>query len=292
MLLDLVLGYECNLGCDYCTITPAMRRRNLSTAQARAAIERGRARGASELQLGGGEPTIRRDLVDLVAHGRALGFAAIKVQSNGLMLSYPEFLARLTAAGATKLSISVHAHEATRYHRLTRSDATFPLLERAIDQVVASGLPLECELIAKADTYRHLPEAARWLAGRGVRAVRLWLVSLTDGNRENLESLPRMSEVAPFFREVFEDARRDGRSAVSLHLPKCTLPGDEAHVVDPAAGGVLCVTPDAEFQLEESQLGGQSKPDSCRACREDHACRGVRRDYAERHGTAELIPLV
>jgi cyclic pyranopterin phosphate synthase len=186
----------------------------------------------------------------------------------------------------------VLAHEATRYHALTRSDGTFALLERAIGNVLAAGLPLECELIAKSDTYRHLPESARWLAARGVRSVRLWLVSLTDGNAENVASLPRMSEVAPFFRTVFAEAREGGRSAVSLHLPKCTLPGDEAHVVDPAAGGVLCVTPDAEFQLEESQLTGQHKPESCRACREDATCRGVRRDYAERYGTAELIPLV
>ncbi len=291
MLLDLVLGYECNLKCDYCTITDEMRRRNLSTARARAVIEEGAKRGYRRLQLGGGEPTIRGDLVEIVAHARRRGFDDVKVQTNGLMLSYDDFLARLVDAGVTRVAVSVHAHEPSRYHALTRRAGAFPHLERGLANLVGRGLPVEAELIAKEDTYRRLPEAARWLAARGVRAVRLWLVSLTDGNAAHPESLPRMTEVAPYYRAVFDEARADGRSAVSLHLPKCVLRGYEAHAVDPAAGGVWCVTPDAEFALEESSLGGHVKPERCRACVHDAGCRGVRADYAARHGTDELVPV-
>ncbi len=291
MLLDLVLGYECNLGCDHCTITSSMRRRNMSTSQARAAIARGGARGMKRLQLGGGEPTIRRDLAALCAFARARGFRDVKVQTNGLMLAVEGYLPSLMRAGLGRLSISVHAHERDRYERLTRVPGSFAHLERGLAAAVASGLPVEAELIAKEDTFRHLPAAARWLAERGVRAVRLWLVSLSDGNAAHPESLPRMSELAPIFRAVFDEARADGRSAVSLHLPRCLLAGYEEHAVDPAAGGVLCVTPDAEFTLEASRLGGHVKPPSCRLCVHDASCAGVREDYAARHGTDELVPV-
>jgi hypothetical protein len=37
----VILGYDCNLACDYCTITPAMRRRSLTGAQVVAALRRG-----------------------------------------------------------------------------------------------------------------------------------------------------------------------------------------------------------------------------------------------------------
>lgn len=291
MLLDLVLGYECNLACDYCTITPAMRRRNLTTAAAAQAITRGAQRGLTALQLGGGEPTIRRDLLPLIALARRLGFRDIKLQTNGLMLAYEGYLASLQAAGLSRLAISIHAHEPDRYHRLVQVDGAFAHLERGLARAVASGLPIEAELIAKQDTYAQLPAAARWLAGRGVDSVRLWLVSLTDGNADHPESLPRLREVAPSFCVVFDEARAAGRRAVSLHVPRCLLPGYEEHVIDPAAGGVLCVTPDAEFELADSRLSGQVKPESCRRCIHDADCPGVRRDYAERHGTDELVPV-
>lgn len=291
MLLDLVLGYECNVKCDYCTITDEMRRRNLTGAEARAAIDRGAARGVRKLQLGGGEPTIRRDLASLIAFARARGYHDIKVQTNGLMLAYPDYLPSLVRAGLTRLSISVHAHERERYERLTRVPGSFAHLERGLERAVASGLPVECELIAKEDTYRFLPEAARSLAGCGVSSVRVWLVSLTDENAAHPESLPRLRDVATVLRRLFDEARRDGRRAVSLHVPKCLLAGYEEHAVNPAEGGVLCVTPDAEFLLEASRLGGQVKPDSCRGCVHDGACPGVREDYAARYGFEELIPV-
>ena len=37
-LLDVILGYDCNLACDYCTITPVMRRRALTSAMVLAAM--------------------------------------------------------------------------------------------------------------------------------------------------------------------------------------------------------------------------------------------------------------
>ena len=292
MLLDLVLGYECNVKCDYCTITDAMRRRNLTTKEARAAIDRGAARGLHRLQLGGGEPTIRRDLASLCAFARARGFDDIKVQTNGLMLSYPDYLPSLIRSGLTRLSISVHAHERDRWEGLTRAFGAFDHFERGLGNAVASGLPVECELIAKEDTYRRLPEAARWLAARGVASVRVWLVSLTDENATRPESLPRMSDVAPVLRALFDEARAEGRRAVSLHVPKCLLSGYEEHAIDAAEGGVLCVTPDAEFVLEASRLGGQVKPDSCRRCVHDRACPGVREDYAAKFGFDELVPVI
>ena len=55
-LLDVVLGYDCNLACDYCTITPEMRRRALPIARVAAEIERAAARGFRDVAFTGGEP--------------------------------------------------------------------------------------------------------------------------------------------------------------------------------------------------------------------------------------------
>ena len=44
-LLDVILGYDCNLACDYCTITPEMRRRALSTRRVLDALKSAVAEG-------------------------------------------------------------------------------------------------------------------------------------------------------------------------------------------------------------------------------------------------------
>ena len=84
-LLDVILGYDCNLACDYCTITPAMRERALPTEHVVREMAAARRAGYEQISFTGGEPTIRRDLIALVRHAGKLGYRDIKVQSNGLL---------------------------------------------------------------------------------------------------------------------------------------------------------------------------------------------------------------
>ena len=109
-----ILGYDCNLACDYCTITPAMRRRVLTSAQVLAAMRQARRDGFDTVAFTGGEPTIRGDLLGLLSAARSLGFVDRKVQTNGLMLGQGDNAARLVAAGVSRVHVSVHTLVARR----------------------------------------------------------------------------------------------------------------------------------------------------------------------------------
>ena len=69
-LLDVILGYDCNVFCDYCTITPGMRTRSLPAAAVAAELARGAADGFDAVSFTGGEPTIRPDLLPLIRSAR------------------------------------------------------------------------------------------------------------------------------------------------------------------------------------------------------------------------------
>src|SRR6185369_18025459 len=66
VLVDVMIGYACNVQCDYCSITDEMRKENMATAPVMAALAEARRRGAVNVAFGGGEPTIRRSLLPLV----------------------------------------------------------------------------------------------------------------------------------------------------------------------------------------------------------------------------------
>jgi molybdenum cofactor biosynthesis enzyme MoaA len=87
--LEIALDYRCNLrclGCHACHDTGE----RLASSEALAWLRAGREAGIERLWLGGGEPTLRGDLVALVGAARQLGYATIAVQSNGMRLAYPE----------------------------------------------------------------------------------------------------------------------------------------------------------------------------------------------------------
>ncbi|MFZ6179352.1 radical SAM protein [Nannocystis pusilla] len=287
-LLDMILGYDCNLWCDYCTIGPELRGRALSTAHALASLRQGRAQGLDALSITGGEPTIRPDLLAIVRAGRALGFADVKVQSNGLMYAHGDNLARLLAAGTTRLHVSIHTHRADRYEQLVRRTGTYAAMVGGLQRAVASGAALVVDLIVKRDTMADLPAAIDWLAQLGVRAVDLWYVSLTDANAAHPESLPRMSEALPFVAEALARGRRQAMTLRSLHVPRCLLGEDHAHAWDPGADRVVVVTPEATFALKDSRLAGRVKVPACAGCPFEQVCPGVRPDYLAVFGDGEI----
>ncbi len=287
-LLDVILGYDCNLACDYCTITAAMRSRSLSTAAVVAALREGRQRGLTAVSFTGGEPTIRPDLLGLVRAAAQLGYDDIKLQSNGLLLAPPANLERLVQAGVTRWHVSIHAHRREAYERLVDRAGTYDAMVASLRGMVERGLDPLAEVIVKADTADHVPDAIDWLAGLGVTKADLWFVSLTDRNAAFPESMPRMTEVMPRLSDAFVRARGHGMRLRSLHIPRCLLGDDAGHAHDPAAVGVRVVTPDATFDLRGSKLTGQRHVPACVGCVHESYCPGLREDYLARHGDAEI----
>jgi MoaA/NifB/PqqE/SkfB family radical SAM enzyme len=287
-LLDIVLGYDCNLGCTYCTITGEMRRRALPSDRVAREIDRAAARGFKDVAFTGGEPTIRSDLGALVKHARRRGFAHVKVSSNGLRYAHAPYLDHLLACGVDRFHVSLHAPSDAAYEATVRLAGTAPLRRAALENLLARGLDPVADLILNEDTYR---ETRAWIAGLhalGLRRFALWLVSLTDQNKDNVASLPRLPDVAAAVIPALDDAREGGYEVVSLHIPRCFLPGHEDHVRHPGADLVTVVTPDDVFDLKDSRLSGGVKPEGCEGCRWAEACPGLRHDYVAVFGGGEV----
>src|SRR5581483_11930097 len=95
--------YRCPLRCTYCSnpVEVAAYRAELDTAGWCRVLDEARALGVLQVHLSGGEPVLRPDLAELVAHARALGMYTNLVTS-GVPLSAAR-LAALVEAGLDHL---------------------------------------------------------------------------------------------------------------------------------------------------------------------------------------------
>lgn len=286
-LLDVIVGYDCNLACDYCTISPAMRRRALSAADILEALREGRRRDYDRVAFTGGEPTLHASLIGLIKASAKLGYADVKVQSNGLLFS-PANVARLVAAGVTRFHVSIHTHEPAAYDAMVRRAGAHPSMEAGLRAAVATDLPVVADLILERDTTPRLSAAVDWVADRGVGEIHLWYVSLTDHNADNVDSLLPMRDALPHVHAALARGRARGVEIKSLHIPRCLLGDDWVHAWDPGSQRVMVVTPDATFELKHSRLAGQNQVPACAGCRFEALCPGVRPDYLARYGDGEI----
>nr|NP_788494.1 molybdenum cofactor synthesis 1, isoform C [Drosophila melanogaster]Q8IQF1.1 RecName: Full=Molybdenum cofactor biosynthesis protein 1; Includes: RecName: Full=GTP 3',8-cyclase; AltName: Full=Molybdenum cofactor biosynthesis protein A; Includes: RecName: Full=Cyclic pyranopterin monophosphate synthase; AltName: Full=Molybdenum cofactor biosynthesis protein C [Drosophila melanogaster]AAN11896.1 molybdenum cofactor synthesis 1, isoform C [Drosophila melanogaster] len=121
--LRISLTERCNLRCDYCMPAegvPLQPKNKLLTTEeilrlARIFVEQ----GVRKIRLTGGEPTVRRDIVEIVAQMKALPeLEQIGITTNGLVLT--RLLLPLQRAGLDNLNISLDTLKRDRFEKITR----------------------------------------------------------------------------------------------------------------------------------------------------------------------------
>ena len=92
--------------------------------------------GVEKIRLTGGEPLVRRDLMELVDYIGTLGLNDFTMTTNGSQL--PRFASELKAAGLHRLNISLDSLDPEKFRRITRNGDLNKVLA-GIDAAQAAG---------------------------------------------------------------------------------------------------------------------------------------------------------
>ncbi len=292
--LEITADYRCNNRCLGCF---AVRDEGPSMAPAEivAALARGRNEGATGLWLGGGEPTLRRDLLATVKAARRMGYARVKLQTNGMLLAYEDFARRCREAGVTEVAFSVKGSTAALHDELARTPGCHAQMLAGMVNARAQGLALEADLLAYRRNVDDLPAMVGVGLAQGVERFRVWSLSAADDASEEVRAeVPRLSAVArAVARCLAENPALPPGALASLHTPVCVLPQEARGARFSArALGLLVVNPGGHaFRLEDSPMEGGLYLPGCAQCSERPTCGGLRRDYLALHGGGEFVPL-
>ena len=98
------------------------------------------ASGPCNIQLSGGEPTVRRDLPDIIALGRAKGFSFLQLNTNGLRLADdPAYARTLREAGLASVFLQCDGVNDAVCAAL-RGRPLWAIKQRAVAHATAAGL--------------------------------------------------------------------------------------------------------------------------------------------------------
>jgi MoaA/NifB/PqqE/SkfB family radical SAM enzyme len=288
--LEITPDYRCNsrcLGCYSVQDTgPSMTPREVLHA-----LDRARRDGVHSLWIGGGEPTMRRDLFAIVKAARERGYERVKLQTNGMMLAYADFARRCAEAGVTEASFALKGATAASHDEKSRTPGSFDLLVKGMAEARAVGIALEADLLVYASTVGEVPDAVRMLAGHGVVRVRLWVLSAAESSDERVRrDVPRLMDVARAAMAARAGVAREKVVIESLHTPPCVFPeGERDLAYDVADLGLTVVNPGGHsFALEDSPIEGGVYVAVCEGCSARGRCRGLRADYVALFGDGEV----
>ncbi|MFL6301267.1 MAG: radical SAM/SPASM domain-containing protein [Terriglobales bacterium] len=133
------LTYRCNERCVHCYLDHDDRG-EMNTAEIKGILEQLAEAGVFFLTLSGGEPLMRKDFFDIVAHARSLMFN-VKVKTNGLLIGEKE-AQRLQELGVENVQISVYSHRPEVHDAITKVKGSLERTKKAVRFLRAQGLKL------------------------------------------------------------------------------------------------------------------------------------------------------
>lgn len=302
-MLSLFLNYSCNARCGFCFNPAAPPQREwlgISTRRAVAAMIDAYADGCRCVSFIGGEVTVRGDFLKLIAAARRLGFEDIRLVTNGLRLSEPDYVDSLVRAGLSAVELSVHAHLPEIHDRLLGVPGAYEKAMSALAHLRGRPVRLGLNIVVNRQNYRLLPEMTRHFARvHGVRNFSFFSLRYIGhmdlpGNISELKI--EMSRTAPFVRGALEVLEREGCLATTClgDFVPCVLPGYESLMTDWEAGANLDRVCDPSGRVEDSDgvcSDGKRQVAACGLCVFKPRCLGVNGPYLAIFGDAEFSPV-
>ena len=230
--VDIKLGFTCNNNCRFCVQAHKRNFGDKTTDRIKMELDLARNTGCSGVVFTGGEPSIRKDILELITYAKELGFNTIQLQTNGRRFFYKDFCERVIRAGMNEFSPALHGHTAGLHDYLTSSPGSFEQTVQAIKNIAAhDSIRIISNTVVTKPNYRYLPDIARLLVSLGVDQYQLAFVHAVGNARKNFdEMVPRVSEAAPFIHEALQAGIDAGLIVMAEAMPFCTMQGYERYV--------------------------------------------------------------
>src|SRR5579871_3475738 len=191
---------RCNLRCTYCM---SERMEFLPRTELLTIEELDRVctafvrRGVRHLRLTGGEPLMRRGIMDLVRglsrHLKDGTLKELTLTTNGVRIG--EFAEDLAAAGVRRINISLDSLDRATVARITRNDCLPQVLE-GIEIAKAAGLKVKINTVAlRHDNAAELPDLIQWAHEGGMAITLIETMPLGAVEEDRTDQFLSLAEV-------------------------------------------------------------------------------------------------
>jgi len=262
--------------------------------------------GSTYLEIIGGEPTIRPDLISLIKFAKELKFNTIMIATNGQMLSYKDFAETILKAGLNSIVFSIHGHTPKLHDALTQVPGSFKLLRKGVKNVQKIVKKLNLDITLGSNTtivkqnYKHLPKIGEYIKSLKLYNAEFIFVDPSYGGAFNEfnKIVPKISKVAPYAHKLLDIGKKHQIPHWHIRYVPLCLFQNYLHQISELQevknySNVEHVAPD--FYNEDASKNrknvGRAKAKKCQKCKLLHQCEGIWKEYLKHHGDTELKPV-
>jgi len=287
--IDIKIAFNCNNNCDFCA--QGNKEQIYKTKdEIEKILIKAKQKGIKEVVFTGGEPTLHKDIIEIVRLAKKLDYKAIQLQTNGRKLCDYNFCKVLKDAGVTEISPSIHSSNYLIHNRLTNSNS-FSQVIKGITNAKKIGFKVITNTVINSLNYTDLPKLANLLCYLKVDQFQFAFIHIIGTAWENREWIvPKKSEIMPYVYKALDIGIKNKVLCYTEAIPYCFMIGYEDHIAENIIpdGPVI----DANFYLDSytdyRYSKGKIKGKKCISCVYNSICEGPWREYVELYGWSEF----
>ena len=268
-------GYECNNRCIFCfELDPSRKPPKRSYQSLIKEIDAIREK-YDFINLMGQEPTLRKDIIKMIAHAQKKNFNQIGITTNGRMFAYGNFTKHILDSGLDQIVVTVAGHNSKIHDLHTLAKGSFGQTLKGLKNILSlknEDLSLVLNIMVTQKNYQNLKEMVDFYVDLGIKEINIGhIMPLNEMIASSKQIVAKMSKVVPFLHDCYQK-HNDLAKLLFVEYPPCILKEQ---------------CRDASFPCLEEDTSKERIP-LCKYCEYTDTCVGIQEAYLLLYGDKEF----
>lgn len=249
------------------------------------------ASGAKSITFCGGEPTLHKQLPELVARAHQVHGMTVRLHTNAVRFRDAGYTRALAQAGLSSLLVSLHSADAQVSDSMTRARGTWQRTVQGLHALLDAGMSVSINCVVERANVEGLEQHARFVRQE-----------LVEAHAQNPVCLVNYSQPGRYYDGDLFGARMVPFDQARPHVVAAARVLHEAGVlleITGTCGFPSCIALDIPELVpwrpnathDATHASGRVRPPSvCQGCAAKDHCVGVRREYLDQFGEQGLVP--
>lgn len=295
-MLSIHLTDMCNNKCWFCVVdSPGLRRELVSRSKIDRFLEAHKGMGYAAVNLHGGEPTVRKDFIEILEKIRDCGYPRVILQTNARRLANEEFAKKVVELGVDLVVVSVHGSNAEIHDQITGVPKSFDQAIKGIQNVKKFGAKVRTNSVVSRMNYEDFPEIAKLLLSLNVDHINISALHTVGSAFRNFQKVtPTYKDSMPYVKEAIETVKKTDTVITLEGFPLCTIQGYHDKLIDWENQKFKMLFRGVIINNYENYMDDtmRSQGDLCKNCAYNKQCGGVYKEYIAVRGWNEFAAFV
>jgi len=220
--------YDCNDNCISCPVPRRGNRINPSFEKITENIDQILSY-SKHISFNGGEPTIRKDLFQILEYAQKKGASEIALLTNSEALYNEKLVKKLARIKGLKIVTTIYGGSSLIHNAITRTPNSFEYKIRGLKNLVNYHIPIELRILLHKMNYKHFNEMAKFIIDNfkpnNFGSIIIMNPKLTERACEYQKVVAeKLTNISQVLEKPIEILLKKGFKVGLYHFPHCILP--------------------------------------------------------------------